>query len=168
MPKHTGLHPKLFKEGIIKTYSAYNVILIAFASIVCVGSLKLGFGGFSDPGAGFMPFLSGMLLILLSLFDLAFSAFTRWKNDKRDIEIWANILWGRLIVTLIMLILYTLLMPVLGFSLPTAILLFVLFRLIEHRSWWRTAIGAIVVTAVFYFGFGIALGAQLPKGILGF
>jgi len=152
----------------MKTFSAYNVVMIAFAAFMCVGSLRLGFGSFSDPGAGFMPFLSGMFMILLSLFDLAFSAFTRWKNDKGDMEIWADILWGRLIGTLIMLILYALLMPVLGFSLPTAILLFVLFRLIEHRSWWRTAIGAVVVTAVFYFGFGVTLGAQLPKGILGF
>jgi hypothetical protein len=152
----------------MKTFSVYNIIMIAFASFMCVGSLKLGFGSFSDPGAGFMPFLSGMFMILLSLFDLAFSAFTRWKSDKRDTEIWANILWGRLVGTLIMLILYALLMPILGFSLPTAILLFFLFRLIEHRSWWRTAIGAVVVTAIFYFGFGVALGAQLPKGILGF
>ena len=81
----------------MKTFSVYNVVMIAFASFMCVGSLKLGFGSFSDPGAGFMPFLSGMFVILLSLFDLAFSAFTRWKTDKKDTEIWANILWGRLV-----------------------------------------------------------------------
>jgi len=152
----------------MKTYSSYNVILIIFAGIVCVGSLKLGFGSFSDPGAGFMPLLSSLLLIFLSAIDLIVGVISRWKNDRSDREIWSDIHWGRLIGTLLMLVLYTIMMPVFGFSIPTAVLLFVLFRLIERRSLWRTALGAIVVTAMFYFGFGSALGAQLPRGILGF
>jgi hypothetical protein len=141
---------------------------MTFACFVCAGSLKLGFGSFSDPGAGFMPLLSALLLIFLSAVDLAIGLTSRWKNDRKDREIWSDIQWERLIGTLIVLVLYATLMPVLGFSLPTAALLFVLFRLIERRSWWRTALGAIAVTAVFYFGFGVALGAQLPKGVLGF
>jgi putative tricarboxylic transport membrane protein len=152
----------------MKTFSAYNVIMIAFASFMCVGSLKLGFGSFSDPGAGFMPFLSGMFIIVLSLFDLAFSAFTHWKTDKSDSEIWSDVDWGKFLSTLAMLITYGILMPILGFSLPTLLLLFVLFRLIEPRPIWRTAVLAICVTALFYIGFGYALGAQLPTGILGF
>jgi putative tricarboxylic transport membrane protein len=152
----------------MKTFSVYNVIMIVFASFMCVGSLKLGFGSFSDPGAGFMPFLSGIFVILLSLFDLAFSAFTRWKTDKKDDEIWSNVRWGRFLSTLAMLIIYGILMPILGFSVPTVFLLFVLFRLIERRPIWRTALLAVCVTGIFYIGFGYALGAQLPRGILGF
>jgi putative tricarboxylic transport membrane protein len=152
----------------MKTFSVYNVVMIAFASLMCAGSLKLGFGSFSDPGAGFMPFLSGMFVIVLSLFDLAFSAFTRWKTDKSDGEIWSNVHWGRFLSTLAMLIVYGILMPVLGFSLPTVFLLFVLFRLIERRAIWRTALLSVCVTGLFYVGFGYALGAQLPTGILGF
>jgi len=114
-----------------------------------------------------MPFLSGMFMILLSLFDLAFSAFTRWKNDKGILK-YGGYPLGKThrhtdnVDSLCSLNASPGIFP------PTAILLFVLFRLIEHRSWWRTAIGAVVVTAVFYFGFGVTLGAQLPKGILGF
>ena len=152
----------------MKTFSVYDVVMIAFASFMCVGSLKLGFGSFSDPGAGFMPFLSGMFLILLSLFDLAFGAFTRWKTDKSDGEIWSNIDWRSILSTLAALIIYVLLIPVLGFSLPTVFLLFFLFRLIEHRPIWRAALLAILFTSLFYFGFGLALSAELPKGILGF
>lgn len=152
----------------MKTYSTYNVILIIFAGLICTGSLKLGFGSFSDPGAGFMPLLSGLLLIFLSAIDLTVGVISRWKNDRRDREIWSDIRWGRLMGTLLMLVLYAILMPVFGFSVPTAVLLFVLFRLIERRSLWRTALGAVAVTTIFYFGFGIALGAQLPKGVLGF
>jgi hypothetical protein len=59
-------------------------------------------------------------------------------------------------------------MPILGFSVPTVFLLFVLFRLIERRPIWHTALLAVCVTGIFYIGFGYALGAQLPRGILGF
>jgi hypothetical protein len=152
----------------MKTYSTYSSILIVFASLVGVDSLKLGFGSFSDPGPGFMPFLCSLLLILLSVLDLAFGTITRWRMDKKDSEIWSNIHWGRFLWTLIILTLYAILMPVVGFSLPTAFLLFFLFRLIEHRSWWRTTLMAIAVTGISYFGFRVALGAELPKGILGF
>lgn len=152
----------------MKTYSVFNAMFIIFASLVCAGALKLKFGSFSDPGAGFMPFLCGLLLICLSAIDLVFGIISRWKTDRTDKEIWSDIDWGKLITVVVALGFYVLLMPVVGFSLPTAILLFFLFRLIEHRHWFRATLGAIVVTAVFYLGFGVALGAQLPKGFLGF
>jgi hypothetical protein len=152
----------------MRTHSAYNVILIAFASLVCVGSLKLGFGSFADPGTGFMPCLASLLLIVLSVLDLIVCSVSHWKEEKKDAEIWSNIHWGRLLSTTGMLVLYVILVPLLGFSLPTIFLLFFLFRLIEDRPWWHAALGAITVTGIFYLGFGVALGAQLPKGVLGF
>src|SRR5512136_2723004 len=111
----------------MKTYSVFNVIFIIFASLVCAGALKLKFGSFSDPGAGFMPFLCGLLLICLSAIDLVFGIINRWKTDRTDKEIWSDIDWGRLIGAVVALGLYVLLMPIVGFSLPTAILLFFLF-----------------------------------------
>ncbi|HEX2965562.1 MAG TPA: tripartite tricarboxylate transporter TctB family protein [Syntrophorhabdaceae bacterium] len=152
----------------MKTYSIFNIVFIIFSCLVCAGALKLKFGSFSDPGAGFMPFLCGLLLMCLSVVDLFTGILTRWKADRKDGEVWANIDWRRLLVTVVLLGLYVFLMPIIGFSLPTAVLLFFLFRLIEHRHWFRAALMAAGVTAVFYAGFGIALGAQLPKGFLGF
>lgn len=152
----------------MRTYVCAEVLLTAFAGLVCLGSLKLGFGRFSDPGAGFMPFLSAFLLGVLSLVDLASGVLSRWNADKKDGEIWSNIDWARLLSTLGMLLLYLLLLPVLGFSLPTILLLLILFRLIERRPWWFVALFSIVTTVMFYVGFEIILGAQLPKGILPF
>jgi hypothetical protein len=155
-------------EAVMKTYPVYDFVLIAFASCVAAGSLKLGFGRFSNPGAGFMPFLSSILLITLGLADLAAGAASRWKADKTDKELWSDIEWHRMFGALGLLAGYALLLPLLGFCLPTAALLFFLFHLIEQRPAWRTALGAVAITAVFYLGFGYALGAELPRGLLGF
>ncbi|HVN97012.1 MAG TPA: tripartite tricarboxylate transporter TctB family protein [Syntrophorhabdaceae bacterium] len=151
----------------MRTYSVCNVVLIVFGAVVCMGSVRLGFGSFSDPGAGFMPILCSLFLIALSAFDLVFGVVSHWETDRKDEEIWADIDWGRLVTTVAMLTMYTILLPLVGFCFPTVLLLLFLFRLIERRSWWRAALWAVVVTAAFYLGFGLALGAQLPKGVLG-
>jgi hypothetical protein len=152
----------------MKTYSVFNIMFIIFGFLICAGAVKLKFGSFSDPGAGFMPLLCGLLLLCLSVIDLVLGIISRWKTDRTDKEIWSDIDWRKLIGAVVALALYVLLMPIVGFSVPTAILLFFLFRLIEHRHWFRAALGATAVTVVFYLGFGVALGAQLPKGFLGF
>jgi putative tricarboxylic transport membrane protein len=152
----------------MKTFSVYNAILIAFAILICVGSLKLGFGSFSDPGAGFMPFLSGALLIVLCATDLISGALRGWKEEKTDRDIWSDIQWKRIIAAIASLVIYAVLIPLLGFSIPTLFFLLFLFRLIDKRPWWRATLMAVCFTGLFYIGFGVALGAQLPKGIFGF
>ena len=52
-----------------KRISSTDLIWISFAFVVCLGGLKLGFGSFHSPQAGFMPFLSGLLLGLLAIAD---------------------------------------------------------------------------------------------------
>lgn len=152
----------------MRTHAALDVFLIACAALVCTGSLRLGFGSFSDPGTGFMPFLSGGLLGVLSMLDLVAAMLSNHATTKTDTEIWSNIHWGRLLSTLVSLVLYVALLPLLGFSLPTAILLFFLLGVIEPRPRWVVVLSAVGITGVFYLVFAVALGAQLPRGMLGF
>ena len=53
-----------------KTFLINDLVWIGFAALVCWGGLKLGFGSFHQPQAGFMPVLSGLVLGLLALIDL--------------------------------------------------------------------------------------------------
>jgi hypothetical protein len=152
----------------MRTHVALDFVLIAFAALVCLGSLKLGFGSFSDPGTGFMPFLAGALLGVLSMLDLVSAVFGNLAAAKTDEEIWSNIHWSRLLSALVSLVIYTALLPLLGFSLPTALLLFFLLRLIEPRPRWLVILSAVGITSAFYVVFAVALGARLPRGILGF
>jgi hypothetical protein len=151
-----------------KTFLINDLVWIAFAALVCYGGLKLGFGSFRQPHAGFMPFLSGLVLGLLALVDLLSGVVNHWKQEKMDKEIWANIHWGKLFLTLALLFIYTVLFNTLGFIIATIPLLFFLYRVMEPRPWWVVIIASVITTGFFYLGFKVGLGSQLPRGFLGF
>ncbi len=151
-----------------KTFLINDLVWIAFAALVCYGGLKLGFGSFRQPHAGFMPFLSGLVLGLLALVDLLSGVVNHWKQEKMDKEIWANIHWGKLFLTLALLFIYTVLFNTLGFIIATIPLLFFLYRVMEPRPWWVVITASVITTGFFYLGFKVGLDSQLPRGFLGF
>lgn len=151
-----------------KTYLVHDIVWIGFASLVCLGGLKLGFGSFQQPHAGFMPFLSGLVLGLLALADLISGVATHWRQEKADEEIWPSIRWGKLFFTLALLFIYTILFNTLGFIIATIPLLFFLYRLMEPRPWWVALPASVVTTLLLYLGFKVGLDSQLPTGFLGF
>jgi hypothetical protein len=150
-----------------KTYLIHDIVWMGFAFLVCLGGLKLGFGSFHQPHAGFMPFLSGLTLGLLALADLISGAVNHWRHEKADKEIWANIHWGKLILTLALLFAYAILFNTLGFILATIPLLLFLYRSMEPRPWWTVIIASLITTGLFYLGFKVGLDSQLPRGFLG-
>jgi hypothetical protein len=151
-----------------KTFFISNLVWIGFAAIVCFGGLKLGFGSFHQPQAGFMPFLSGLVLGLLALVDLISGVINHWKGEKADKEIWANIHWGKLLLTLVTLFIYTVFFNTLGFIIATILLLLFLYQVMEPRPWWVVFVASLITTGLFYVGFKIGLDSQLPGGFLGF
>ena len=151
-----------------KTYFINDLVWITFAFVVCLGGLKLGFGSFHAPQAGFMPFLAGLLLGILAIADLVQGFLHKWERDKCDKVIWADIHWGKLLITLTALILYTVLFSTLGFLIGTFFLLLFLYQVMERKSWGVVLIASGVTTGLFYVAFKIGLDSQLPRGFLGF
>lgn len=64
-----------------KTFIINDIVWITFSALVCVGGLELGLGTFHQSHAGFMPFLSGLLLGLLALLDLISGLMGQWKAE---------------------------------------------------------------------------------------
>ena len=151
-----------------KTFLINDLVWIGFAALVCWGGLKLGFGSFHQPQAGFMPVLSGLVLGLLALIDLISGLLNRWKTEKDDRTIWTNIHWGKLLLTLALLVAYTVLFTSVGFVITTVLLLIFLYRAMERRPWWVVLGASVVTTGLFYLGFKVGLDSQLPRGFLGF
>ena len=151
-----------------KTFLINDIFWMILALFACIGGLKLGFGSFHQPLAGFMPVLAGLLLGLLALVDLINGLLTQWKDEKEDKEIWAEISWGKIIITLAGLFIYTAFFSMLGFIIGTILLLFFLFRLMEPKPWWIVFTASVVTTGFFYVGFKMGLDSQLPRGLLGF
>jgi uncharacterized BrkB/YihY/UPF0761 family membrane protein len=151
-----------------KTFLINDLTWMVLAAAFCYGGLKLGFGSFHQPHAGFMPFLAGLVLGLLALADLISGLVNRWKEDKEDREIWANINWGKLLLTVALLFVYTILFSTLGFTISTVLLLLFLFRVMEPKPWWVVALSSVACTGLFYLAFKVGLDSQLPRGFLGF
>jgi len=151
-----------------KTFLINDLVWMSFAFLVCLGGVRLGFGSFSQPHAGFMPFLSGLVLGLLALGDLISGLITGGKTDKPDREIWADIHWGKLLLTMAALLVYSIFFTALGFLISTPLLLFYLFRVTEPKSWKFVVFASLLTTFLFYLGFKVGLDSQLPRGILSF
>lgn len=151
-----------------RTYLINDLVWITLALLVCIGGLQLGFGSFHEPQAGFMPFLAGLLLGGLALIDLASGWMGRWKELREDREIWLGIHWGKIILTMAVLFVYTFLAPFLGFVIGATLLLIVLFRMMEPRPWWVILLASLTTIGLFYLVFQIGLEGQLPRGPFGF
>lgn len=151
-----------------KTYVINDLVWITLALGVCIGALKLGFGSFHEPQAGFMPFLAGLLLGVLALIDLASGWMGRWKDLRENREIWSGIHWGKIILTMALLFTYTFFVPFLGFVIGTPLLLLILFRMMERRPLWTILLASLGTTGLFYLVFQIGLEGQLPRGFFGF
>lgn len=151
-----------------KAYLINDLVWICVAFFVCLGGLRLGFGTFRQPHAGFMPFICGLLLGILALADLILGLIGQWQAEKTDKEIWAEVNWKKMISTLVVLFSYIAFFNTLGFFIETILLLLFLLRLMAPRPWWINFIISTVITSLCYLGFKVGLESQLPRGPLGF
>jgi putative tricarboxylic transport membrane protein len=137
---------------------------------LCIESAALGLGQFRQPGAGFLPFLSGVLMALLGL-SLTLSNLS--KGSEQDQEVKGNKIWeieywkgfGVPLLCLAALLSYILLLNVLGFILTTFLWLFFLFKIGDPKRWLIPLILAVSTVVISYLMFGVWLQLQLPRGM---
>jgi putative tricarboxylic transport membrane protein len=138
------------------------ILFIVLGGGIMAQSVNLSLGNFHNPGPGFMPFILGFSMILLSLLSYVES---RPEADRQKM----NLLKEEKPILLIFggLILYLFLMNILGFYVSTFLLLMYLIRACGLKEGWRSvwisAATVIVVYVVFYKLFII----PFPEGVLG-
>lgn len=148
-----------------RTYVIVNIFWLVLSTAVCVESWSLKVGGLHNPGPGFLPFYTAILLGLLALISL----LETLKGAKGSAsEIWGGIQFGKLSILLGSLFLYVFLLDRLGFLLGTFLLLLVLFRIVEPYGWKTVLFSSLLTTAGTYLFFVILLESRLPRGFLGF
>jgi putative tricarboxylic transport membrane protein len=148
-----------------RTYVIVNIFWLVLSTAVCVESWNLKVGGLHNPGPGFLPFYTAILLGLLALISLL---QTLKESEGPASEIWGGIQFGKLAILLGTLFLYVFLLDRLGFLLGTFLLLLVLFRIVEPYSWKIVLFSSLLTTAATYFFFVILLESRLPRGLWGF
>jgi putative tricarboxylic transport membrane protein len=132
--------------------------------LACYGGIQLGLGSVTEPGAGFIFFWSGLILVSLSLIVLADSVRTPAPTPRQMGEL--N--WTKIALALLSVLLYAFFLERLGFVLTTFILVSVLLGCVEGANWLRSlgVAGAAALTT--YALFELWLKIRLPKGIFGF
>ena len=144
-----------------------TLVWLIMAIAICFGSVRLSLGNFHRPGPGFFSFLSGAVLGILSIL-VFLQSFKEQPGDIRK-AFWPNSRRGlKMAYVVIALILYSIGMDYLGFSLSTLLLLGFLLRGIDPQR-WRVVIAWSVLGTIICWGiFKYWLNVQLPGGIFGF
>jgi hypothetical protein len=142
-----------------------NIFWIACGLAVCVYSLNLGLFGSGGPATGFFPMIAGVLLTATG------SALLVTHSSRVDAahHFWPEQGSARR-VSMVMggLMLMTLLMWFVGFIVAALIMMPVLLRAIEKRSWLFVTVVGSISTAAAYLLFNTLLGTLLPRSPWGF
>jgi putative tricarboxylic transport membrane protein len=142
-----------------------SIVLMVIGIAIMAGSFRYEIGSFESPGAGFVPFFSGLAMTVFSAIPLLQSMQQGWMPLR---SLWEGTKWQRGIVVTAGLLLYCFFLNDLGFLLATMFLTTGFFRLLQKPNWKATFFAALMTTAGFYLLFQVWLKAQLTRGFLGF
>jgi hypothetical protein len=153
------------KQGRNRAEKILPLVWIAIAVWVCIGSVNLQLGSFSEPGPGFLPFGAGLFLGIMAVIRLIQAAGGQFE-EKEEPPL-AKINWKKVVGIVFSLFLYTFLLSWLGYLLATFLLMLFFFTFLKKMSWWIILGYSLSVIVISYLIFGIWLMVQFPKGILG-
>jgi putative tricarboxylic transport membrane protein len=136
---------------------------VAVGLLACYGATRLGLGSITEPGAGFIFFWSGLILVLLSL--IVFVESVRSADTMREM---GEMNWAKIALVLLSLLLYAFFLERLGFVLTTFVLVTFLLGCVEDTNWFRSLGVAAAAALASYAIFELWLKIRLPKGLFGF
>jgi len=134
-----------------------GLLFFALSLFVMWESLRLGLGTLAQPGSGFLSFCAGVPMFFFSLVLIIRSRAIRETLESHS---------PKVIVALVSLFVYSLVFRKLGFIVATFLLVGLLFRLGQKRSWWALLGMSALVTLLSYLIFGVVLHVYFPKGLL--
>ena len=139
-------------------------VLVAFSIIYSLGSLNTRVGKIENPGAGLIPWLIAILLILFTTIN-AVKAFK--SDDKSDIIIKEEIRsYSYLAVIGIagVILVYPFLLYTLKVILATFITVFAMLRFLRYKSTFSSFVISIAVSVTVFAFFAVLLGVTFPGG----
>jgi putative tricarboxylic transport membrane protein len=144
--------------------SAFFWMGIALA--ICIESLRLGPGSFINPGPGFVPLASGLILGIFG----GFVFILPFKKRREDQEVlWKpGMRWRKMILIVLSILAYALLIHPLGFHLLTFLWLGYVCWRIGGMKLRNAIITSFVTTLAAYLIFEYSLSIHFPKGFLKF
>lgn len=144
-----------------------SIVWAGLGGLFVFGALQQGLMRKGVPGPGFLPLLSGLALIFVSLFVLIPALRQREKGKSSDFFTGSGSL-RKLGLALISLLAFGIALYHLGYLVTTFLFIFFMARLIERKRWSTTSLLALMTAVVSYLLFVKLLEVQLPAGPLGF
>lgn len=95
----------------------FGIFWLLLSLGVCIRSYQIGFGDMRNPGPGFLFFVSGVILLGLSLLVLVPAFRTPVQDDEKNI--FGNVNWKKVIAIIVTLTGYGLALEPLGFLIST-------------------------------------------------
>ena len=139
-------------------------LLAALGLYVVLEARTWTYSGPDGPGPGFFPLWYGVLMVALSVFLIGGRIAKARVEDERNAD-WKGI--GRALGTWLAFVVAVALLKPLGFVLSIALLTFFIVTVIFRRSPITAIITAGAIALGFHLTFPVALGVQLPVGLLG-
>ncbi|AIF53013.1 tripartite tricarboxylate transporter TctB family protein [Pelosinus sp. UFO1] len=117
---------------------------------------QFAFGTLNSPKSGFLPTLSGILALLLSLILL----YNQLRSNKKVVLDKVN--WTKFIFIIIGLLFYVSFLNIIGYFAATFIFLFYLFKVADTEGWLMPLLVSFSSSAIFYLIFANYLSIPLP------
>ncbi|MDU0315054.1 tripartite tricarboxylate transporter TctB family protein [Phycicoccus sp. M110.8] len=133
-----------------------GVATLALGVAGVVLSLGYGLGSLTQPGPGLWPFAVSVAVTAMSLAQLVFG---RSAEDTEQFTR-SSALTALGVASLVAL---AMLLPVVGFEVPSLVLMAVWLRFLGGESWRMTAIVSVATVASMYGLFVLALSIPLPR-----
>jgi len=146
---------------MVRRDAAVAALTLAFGAAALYQSSEFPFGTIRNPGQGFFPWWTSVVLNLLALV-LLVQALTSRSSIAQE----APGRIAKVAALLVVLGTYTFLLDPLGYPLCTFLLVLFMLRVTDPQRWW-VALGMAAITAVgSYVVFAIWLSVPLPRGSL--
>jgi len=144
-----------------------TIIFVSFAFVMTVQSVKLGLGTWEEPGPGFFPAFTTIVIGTLSLVHLISQVRRSRTKEKTEFDLgpqWVKV-FGLMVITFLYI---QFLWDKLGYLISTTIWLVFVFKLGNIQSWKKCLIISVGIVIISYILFVKVGQCFLPKGILGF
>jgi len=145
-----------------------SLLFLAVGIAICIGAWRLGILEGHVPRAGFMPFLTGVLISGLSLLLLILAIAEPKKEAETKETAEKEGAFRKIGLAIFTLILPIFLINLLGFPITVLIFLFLMFKLIERQKLASSILSAFLIAAGFYILFQVLLEIPFPRGVFGF
>jgi putative tricarboxylic transport membrane protein len=129
--------------------------VLALGVAALLGSNALGLGTAASPAAGTWPLLVAVVTVLIGL---ALVALARRTHDAERFS-GSSLL---VLLGLATMVVFVVLLPVIGFEIPAALLCFVWLRFLGREGWRLSVLLSLGLVAAFYAIFVGALSVPIP------